>query len=324
MASIFQRSDGSWRVQIRNKRQTKGNWTFDSRAEAEAWATAYEAAPVVITPEVKTMADLMDRYSLEISPSKGGGRWEIIRIMALRSAFITIEAATMDGAHFAEWRDRRLKQVSPATVNREMNLLSAVISHAISEWRLPLACNPIRLIRRPKQPAHRTRRVSDAERNAIIKELGWNGISAPDDLREWIGWGYCFALETMMRKGEVLAPTWEHVHAKKVYLPNTKNGDARWVPLTQRARVLLSMLSPGQPTDVVVPVTSGTFTAYFIQACKGAAVEDMHFHDSRREALSQRSKKLDILELMKAVGHRDMRSLAIYYEADADDMADKL
>jgi integrase len=133
------------------------------------------------------MADLMDRYSLEVSPTKAGGRWEIVRLMALRPAFAVIEAAKLDGAFFAEWRDTRLKQVSPSTVNRQINLLSTVISHAISEWLL-LPFNPIRLIKRPKQPPHRTRRVSDAERAAILKELGWDGISPPNDLRAWVGW----------------------------------------------------------------------------------------------------------------------------------------
>jgi hypothetical protein len=43
-------------------------------------------------------------------------------------------------------------------VNRGINLLSTVISHVIIEWLL-LPFNPIRLIKRPKQPPHRTRRV---------------------------------------------------------------------------------------------------------------------------------------------------------------------
>jgi hypothetical protein len=43
----------------------------------------------------------------------------------------------IDGADLAEWRDRRLKSVQASTVNRELNLISAVFSRAIFEWRLP-------------------------------------------------------------------------------------------------------------------------------------------------------------------------------------------
>jgi hypothetical protein len=44
------------------------------------------------------MADLMHRYPLEVSPTKGVGRWEIIRLIALRPVMAVIEAAKLDSA----------------------------------------------------------------------------------------------------------------------------------------------------------------------------------------------------------------------------------
>jgi hypothetical protein len=51
---------------------------------------------------------------------------------------------------------------------------------------------------------------------------------------------------------------------------------------------------------------------------------DLHYHDSRAEAIWRLSKKLDVMELARVIGHRDLRSLLLYYQADADELADRL
>ena len=51
---------------------------------------------------------------------------------------------------------------------------------------------------------------------------------------------------------------------------------------------------------------------------------DIHFHDSRAEAIWRLSKKLDVLELARVIGHRDVNSLLHYYRASASAMARKL
>jgi integrase len=54
-------------------------------------------------------------------------------------------------------------------------------------------------------------------------------------------------------------------------------------------------------------------------------LDDIHFHDTRREALSRLAKKLDVLTLAKLSGHRDTRILLnVYYQVKADDVADML
>ena len=88
---------------------------------------------------------------------------------------------------------------------------------------------------------------------------------------------------------------------------------------------LLTMLETGLPEARVVPVNAGTFGAYFRKAVKAAGITDLHFHDTRREALTRTSKKLsNVAELARASGHRDLRSLMVYYEPDPTDLADKL
>lgn len=324
---------GAWRAMVRRRGQTLTR-TFDTEAEAETWATAEEArilggataAQIQRMPSGVTIAALFDRYAREVSPLKGGGRWELIRLVKLAADF-PIAATELDGAAVAEWRDGRLLQVSASTVNRELNLISAVLTRAIKEWRLPLTVNPVHMIQRPRMPHARTRRVPDHERAAILERLEWDGAGEPTGIRQWIGWGFCVALETMMRQGEILRLTWQHVHLERrfCHLPKTKNGHPRNVPLSSRAVALFALLRPGDADSRVVPVGAGTFGVYFRAAVRSAGIENLHFHDSRREALTNASKKLsNVAELARASGHRTTRALMVYYEPDATDLADKL
>jgi integrase len=141
-----------------------------------------------------------------------------------------------------------------------------------------------------------------------------------------------------MRAGEVLGLRWRDVGAKSVTLPRTKNGDARAVPLSSAARALVGLLGPGEGDALVAGVSAGNRDALWRagraravgRATKAGDAElarelaDLHFHDSRAEAIFRLSKRLDVLELARMVGHRDPRSLMLYYATTADELADKL
>lgn len=332
MATIEKRGPSAWRAKVRTRGQSIDR-TFDTRELAQAWADKTEArirdgakAPQIAkTPSSMTVAALFDRYATEVSPEKRGARWEIVRLTSLqRAPEFRIAAADIDGSDLASWRDKRLKTVKPSTVNRELNLISAVFSRAIFEWRLALGKNPVSDMKRPPQPRSRDRRVSDDEREAIIKQLGWDGQSAPADLNEWTAWAFAFGLETAMRQGEILQMRWGHIHANWVHLPKTKNGDIRNVPLSTKALALISLLASGEDGERVVPLEPGTCGAYFREAVRGAAIENMHFHDARHEAITRFAEKLSIMELARVSGHRDTRMLLSYYHPDAGDLAGKL
>jgi integrase len=333
MATITQRGS-AWRVQVRRK-GVKAWQTFTTEAEAVAWGEAEEARitrgdpppRIPAAPAEQSVAALFDRYAREISPNKRGERWEVIRLRKLAPDF-QMAAATLDKETIAEWRDRRLQQVSASSVNRELTLISAVLTHAMQEWRLPLQANPVRLIRRPPMPEARTRRVSDDERATLMKALGWDGEHAPVTRKQWVAWGFCLELETMMRQGEIFRLTWQHIHLAKKFshLPETKNGYKRDVPLSSRARALIALLPPGEGDEKVLPMNAGTYGVYFRAATKLAGIVDLHHHDARREALTRMAEKLpNVAELARASGHRgDLRSLMVYYHPSVTSTADKL
>ena len=234
--------------------------------------------------------------------------------------------AGFEAADLAEWRDARAAQVSAASVNRELNLISAVFNHAIREWRVRLPANPVHLVARPRNPRARTQRVPPEAVAAICAALGWAGDVPPVGLPQWAAFAFRLALATAMRKGEVLAATWRHVDLGRrvLHLPQTKNGDARDVPLSSQAVALLRLLPRGADGARVVPIASGTLDALFREAVRTAGWGGLHFHDTRREATSQFAARVTILELMRITGHRSMKSLAVYYAEDAAELAKRL
>lgn len=337
--ATLQKRKKSWRVQVRRKGKTVSA-TFDTKAEAEAWAITTESkiiegiAPEVIAnepavPEAVTAAATLKRYAAEVSPNKRGGRWEQIRLQMLvrRYPLFQRPITSITGPDIAEWRDTRLVKVSASTVNRELCLISTVFTQAMKEWRLGLTANPCSLVTKPRKPRPRTQRVSIAERKKIIEQLGWDGQSEPENSSQWVAFAFYLALETAMRKGEILSLRWADIDfdARHAHLDMTKNGDERDVPLSKAAATLLRIVKKRNPAAPVVPVQTGHFDKLFREAKRDAGLSHIHFHDSRREAASTMAPKLsNVLELAAITGHKSLSMLQVYYRPKAADLAARL
>ena len=332
MGTIYQRGS-AWRAQVRVRGHSLAR-TFDSHEEARIWVAQQEAKLLAGARAQRgeaafmTPVDLFRRYAEEVSPKKKGARWEVIRLERFETYPVFGKALRDFGPEdVATWRDERLRLVKGSSVNRELNLLSGVFTTAIKEWRIGLRENPVRLVSRPANPKARRRRVSDAEVAAIAAKLGWDGTSPPATMSQWVAWAHALAVETAMRKGELLGLRWGVVNLPAAYarLEDTKNDDARDVPLSRRARALFALLPAGAPGAPVIPVQPGTMDTLFRRAVKEAGLLDLHFHDARREATTRIAPKVgNVLDLARITGHRDLKSLRIYYEPDATELAKKL
>ena len=137
----------------------------------------------------------------------------------------------------------------------------------------------------------------------------------------------CFllALETAMRQGELWNLDWMYVHLNRrhVTLTDTKNGTRRDVPLSKRAVELFGKLSPKRNGPVFHSKQSSA-DMLFRRAVKRSGIEDLKFHDSRHEALTRLAQKVVVLDLARMTGHKDPRSLMIYYNATAEVIAARL
>lgn len=323
MASVYKYKD-KYRVQLYagGKRESG---VFPTRREAAAWALEREAELRGQRLPEKTLLDAMRRFANEVSETRGGGDKERIRLKSFerfRIAGCKLEALTP--ADFSAWRDMRLADgLKPGSVARDMNLLRAVLEVSRRDWHW-LRENPMRDVRWPKQPKGRARRISDEEERGLVAGFGLAAGLKAETATQRVGLAFLFALETAMRSGEILALTWDHVHLTKrfVHLPKTKNGDARDVPLSTKAVGILAAL-PRSDTPVF-NLTSPLRDALFRKVRDKTPHTAVHFHDTRAEAIWRLSKRLDVMQLARMIGHRDLKSLMIYYSESASAMAELL
>lgn len=213
--AVFEFRSGAWRARIiRRPLGIDESATFPTKAQAQAWATKREAEILAGhrgLPSKHTVADAIDRFIREVVPNRRGARWEEIRLLKFRRHKLALRPiGSLQANDMATWRDGRLKEVSPASVAREMNLWGALFSVAVREWRW-LQVSPVRGVRRPVEPPARRRGISGDEIAEIIKHL--NG-PAGDQVKA----AFKLSLETAMRCGEILGLTWDHVNLAERYV----------------------------------------------------------------------------------------------------------
>lgn len=326
MASIRKRS-GGWRAEIR-RRGVYVSRTFATKAAAVAWSAQVEAeidAGRRGEMPRRSFVELCERYRLEVSPTKRGARWENLRLarIAATALFRHRLCHTITPDDIGAWRDARRAHVSDSTVRRELNLLGSLFETARREWRW-VGSNPVRDVRKPQEAPARRRGVGQAEIDALLHALGWVEDGPLITKSQQVAAAFLLAIETAMRAGELLGLTWLDVDLTRrvARLPKTKNGDAREVPLSSRAVALFGMMQ--KDGGNVFAVSGASLDALFRKARTRAGLVDVHFHDSRSEALTRLADRLDVLELARMVGHRDPRSLMVYYRKSAAEIAEKL
>jgi integrase len=329
MPTIIKRESG-YQCRVRIAGHPPESQVFDTKARAAAWGHAREAA---LRDQARgivraTLQDAIDKYITDVCPTHRSGDNEIKRLKALAKAPKLLPVAKLlpdvTPQDLAKFRDTRLEQVSVATVRKEMGLLRSVLESARRDWGM-VASNPLADVKRPSAPPHRDRLFVGDEVQRICTALGYVSGVKVETLQHQVAVALLLALETAMRAGEMLGLTWARVHlqAQYVSLPETKNGDRRDVPLSTRAVELLTSLQ-GLDAEHVFTITSASLDALFRKARDKCTVKGLHFHDSRATALTNLSKKLDVLELARMVGHRDVKSLMIYYRPTATTLAKKL
>ena len=326
MASFRQRGQ-TWQVQVRRAGFPVESRSFATRHEGERWARAIEVdmdrgAYVSLTEAQKTtLGDLIERYMAEVTPTMKSARDDRIRLAAMqRHKLCQLNTAALNSTQIAKFRDERLTQVSPGTVIRELAYLSSIINHARREWGIHIA-NPVTLVRKPAAPQGRDRILTLDEQSRLLAELRPKGRRSI-----WMQPLVIVALETAMRRGELLALRWQLVNLPQrvALLETTKNGERRVVPLSTRALETLQAL-PRSVEGRVFPMTGMAVSAALDDAAARAQLVDVRFHDLRHTAITAMADKLpNVIELSAVTGHKSLKMLQRYYHPKASDLALKL
>lgn len=341
MATFDKRGDLQWRVQIRKKGYPVQRKTFDSRAEAEAWAATVEsemARGVFVSrqeAEATTLSEAFDRYEREVSSTKKSYAREKERIRVWKKhPLVRRPLASIRGADVAAYRDQRRQSVGPTTVRLELALLSHLFTIARKEWGMEGLANPVSAVRKPKPPQGRERRLKEGELERILAAS--KSPVLPAIIR--------LAIETGMRRSEIACLTWNDVDLKRrtLTLGTTKNGDRRIVPLSKEAVRILSALprrldgklwgiKPDWMTHGFRDALFRARKAYEKECKEKGTPPDMTFlvnlrlHDLRHEATSRFfEKKLNLMEVASITGHKTLQMLKRYTHLKAEDLAKML
>ena len=325
MASFRKRS-GRWQARVFRKNQPAIVNTFDLRADAERWARAVQREIDLGTylprndAEIYTVGTVVRRYLAEVVPLMRGADTEAYRLRNVLAQLGDLTVASLSPQVSATYRDSRLKAVAPSTVLRELNSLSSMLNHARREWGIGIS-NPVVGVRKPTAPQGRSRRLEEGEERRLMEVLSGSRVRNP-----WVKPVVQLALETAMRRGELLSLQWQDIDVanRTAHLPVTKNGCTRDVPLSVKACEVLAGL-PRSIDGSVFPITSEAFKQAFSRACLNAKIADLHFHDLRHEATSRLAQRLpNVIELAAVTGHHDLKMLQRYYHVSASDLALKI
>lgn len=248
MAVITQRENGTWQAKIRRLGRPSQSKTFVRKADAEAWARATEREMDVGTfinrndAERTTFAQAVERYLSEVLPTKRAQVQSRYMLARLCEHFGKYSLASISAAMLAQYRDERLKVVSPQTVVHELGHVTRVFKAVALDWGIALPQGiPTALVRKPRVSNARQRRLVGQEEALLMSALAGKVFPLA---------AVILAAETAARQSELISMTWKDVDLRRRVVRlrgvdgrETKSGDVyRDVPLSSRAVEALSSL----------------------------------------------------------------------------------
>ena len=323
--AYFEKRATGWCVQIRRKGRKSVSKTFRTKAAAERWAREVEQDMdngrwlEASADAPTTLTELLERYLKEVSSKKKGYQDEVYRMRrVMRSEIGLIPIENLQASMFASWRDKRLQEVSAPTVRKDLAIINHAINTAMREWGIGIVANPLANVSRPAPNKARDRRLEEGEYQKLMDAMS----SCRNELIKPI---VQFALETAMRRGEILSLKWGDVDldARVALLANTKNSESRRVPLSMKAIEILDSLP--KESEVVFDTSGNSIRMAFDRVLDRAEIKDLRFHDLRHEATSRLFEKgFNIMEVSSITGHKDLSMLKRYTHLRAEDLVQRM
>lgn len=204
------------------------------------------------------------------------------------------------------------KQISVATVNRELGCLKCLFNRAIAWGKAH--DNPVRQVKFFKEDNKRLRFL---ERDEIPKFLD----SAAPHLKPIL----IVALHTGMRKSEILTLQWKNINFNSdiIYLLQTKNGERREVLMNKMVKAALIAVPKNPNSSYVFCHEDGkpylNVRKSFDATLKKCDIIDFRFHDLRHTFCSQLVMAgVDIKTVQELVGHKSIEMTLRYSHLSPD------
>lgn len=333
------KKDGSksFHAEVRLKGHPPQRGSFSTRTKAKQWIQDVESGirdgRHFRTVEAKrhTVGEMIDRFInqwLPKFPQRCEKQTALLTWWKKQCGHLLLSDLT--SAVIAECRDQLLSEStirgnlrSPSTVNRYLSSLGKALIVAMKEWNW-IEDNPMRKISKPSEGKGRERYLSLEEKERLLQECQ---ASRNPNLFPMVA----LALITGMRFGELASLRWEDVDFDKLIITlwQTKNGDVRYVPLTQEAKKILygchtfqsspnrGLIFQSERNQLGVQLIS--IRGAFESALQRANIKNFRFHDLRHTAASYMAMAGATQgELMAILGHRSPQMTRCYAHYSQD------
>ena len=260
-----------------------------------------------------TLKEAFERYLVSVSSKKKTYYYEqkIIGKFIRELPFICNPLNLITTADISEYRDNYLQSHKVSTWIRNLNILKHLWKVAQLEWGYEIK-NIFYFARKLDKPQPRFRRLSHKELTLLLK-----GNHTSKLMKDIIA----LALETGLRRGEILNIREEHILNKTLIVPIRKNGQINsQIPLSNKAKDVL------MNANLPFFYKSEGLKSAWKRLCDKYEIKDLHFHDLRHEALSRYLEKgLTIQEVQVLSGHKNMNILMrVYSNLDAEKVSERI
>jgi integrase len=284
-------------------------------------------------PEIKritnhTLRELAEKYAQWMQGRHRSANSKLYRIKQVLSVFGNIPLRRFSTLLVEQYQTDLINRgLKPASVNKNISILKAMFSKAV-DWNMveEETLKRVRKVKLLPENNKRLRFLSKAECQELVNACG-------SHLKPIV----ITALNTGMRKSEILNLTWEQVDLKHgfILLDRTKNGERREIPINNTLRGTLQGVTRRLDVPYVFfdPKTGKSYREVkksFKTALRKAKITDFKFHDLRHTFASHLVMAgVDITTVKELLGHKSLTMtlryahLAPSHKVRAVDMLDK-
>lgn len=343
----------TWEHGKRRTLGSAGHLTLDEAREiarkiiAEYIQTGLPSIAKPAAPKITLAEFLRDHYlPWARSELKGGDKY-VARLERVFPAALNMPMSDINSAWIERWWMERLQTkarpdnealISKATAWRDLASFKAVIAKAV-QWGM-LELNPIRRLRmKAAKPRNVVRFLSPAEEQRLRGALTARDVEhaaarrsanrwraarkrplfseVPDgDYADHLTPVVLLAMNTGLRKGEILALQWQDINLQARMLTvrreNAKSGKQRHVPLNAEAITVLRQWASQSTESGSVFGISGIKSSW-ATLLTTAQIKDFRFHDLRHHFASRLVMAgVDLNTVRELLGHSDL-SMTLRY-----------
>jgi len=308
---VYKRGE-SWYLDVRHDSRRIRKKITGARTKSEAVAALATIKADILRGEFNfkqekkiLFNDFAKEYLVYARINKGSWKRDQVSLKNLNAFFVRFLLLKINPKHIEDYKIQRIEKVKPATVNRELALLKFMFSLAI-KWKY-VKENPVKEV---KQFQERKIEMKILDRDEIDRLIH----NSCDHLKGII----ILALNTGMRKGEILNLNWNDIDFNKlfIFIKTSKSGAARKAPMNDLVVDTLKRIKRESDYVFCSPKTKEHIKdvkTAFKAACVRAKICNLRFHDLRHTAATYMvTGGIDLVTVSEILGHADIKMTMRY------------